>query len=64
MAWDKSTVTNDGVKLLSNLINGGKLTITRVEIGPGVVDLDKLPECSVISYVINTPAVIAGSDEL
>ncbi len=64
MAWDKSTVTNDGVKLLSNLINGGKLTFTRVQIGSGIVDIEKLPECSDVSGIINTPAVIAGADEL
>ncbi len=64
MPWENATITNGGVKLLSELINGGKLTFTKVEIGAGIVDVEHLQDCTAVSEVINAPALIAGMAEL
>ena len=37
MAWSSAELTDSGLELLSKLINGGKLTITRAAVGRGII---------------------------
>ena len=41
MAWSSAELTDSGLELLSKLINGGKLTITRALVGSGTVATDE-----------------------
>jgi hypothetical protein len=63
MAWNSTTLTDSGVTLLSELINGGKLTITRAVLGAGTASADELPKLTELVEPIDAPATIAGSTE-
>lgn len=58
--WNSITITNQGEKLLSEMINGSKLTFTRAAIGSGMVSDNELAEQTDISEPINAPALISG----
>lgn len=64
MAWSSAELTDSGLKLLSKLINGGKLTITRAAVGSGTVAADELYRQTELTDPINAPVSIAGSKEL
>ena len=64
MAWSSAELTDSGLELLSKLINGGKLTITRALVGSGTVATDELYRQTEHTAPINAPVSIAGSKEL
>ncbi len=64
MAWSSAELTDSGLELLSKLINGGKLTITRALVGSGTVATDELYRQTELTAPINAPVSIAGSKEL
>lgn len=64
MAWSSAELTDSGLELLSKLINGGKLTITRAAVGSGTVAADELYRQTELAAPINAPVSIAGSKEL
>lgn len=64
MAWSSAELTDSGLELLSKLINGGKLTITRAAVGSGTVAAEELCEQTQLTAPINAPVSIAGSKEL
>lgn len=64
MAWSSAELTDSGLELLSKLINGGKLTITRAAVGSGTVAADELYAQTELTDPINAPVSIAGSKEL
>lgn len=64
MAWSSAELTDSGLELLSKLINGGKLTITRAAVGSGTVAADELYRQTELAVPINAPVSIAGSKEL
>lgn len=64
MAWSSAELTDSGLELLSKLINGGKLTITRAMVGSGTVAADELYRQTELTTPINALVSIAGSKEL
>lgn len=64
MAWSSAELTDSGLELLSKLMNGGKLTITRAAIGSKTVAADELYAQTELTAPINAPVSIAGSKEL
>ena len=64
MAWSSAELTESGLELLSKLINGGKLTITRAAVGSKTVAAEELCEQTQLTAPINAPVSIAGSKEL
>ena len=64
MAWSSAELTDSGLELLSKLINGGKLTVTRAVVGSGTVAADELYAQTELTAPINAPVSIAGSKEL
>lgn len=63
MSWNEVTITEEGIKLLSEMINGSKLIFSRAEIGGGTVSEDELTTQTVISELISAPALIAGIEK-
>ncbi len=64
MAWSSAELTDSGLELLSRLMNGGKLTITRAAVGSKTVAADELCVQTELTAPINAPVSIAGSKEL
>ncbi len=64
MAWRNAELTDVGLELLSGMLNGGKLTITRAAIGGGAVEGEKLHEQTELTAPITTTVSIAGAKEL
>lgn len=64
MAWSSAELTDNGLELLSRLINGGKLTITRAAVGSGTVAAGELRELTELSDPISAPVSLAGAKEL
>lgn len=62
--WRNAELTDVGLELLSGMLNGGKLTITRAAIGGGVVGSEKLHEQTELTEPIATTVSIAGAKEL
>lgn len=62
MSWNDITITDEGSRLLSDIIGGGKLTITRAAIGAGTVAIEDLPSQTDVSEPINAPALLAGKE--
>lgn len=62
MSWNDITITDEGSRLLADMIGGGKLTITRAAIGSGTVSIEDLPSQTDVLEPINAPALLAGKE--
>ncbi len=60
MSWNDITITDAGRTLLAEMINGGKLAITRIAIGSETVSATELHSQTNVSEPINAPALLAG----
>lgn len=63
MSWNKTVMTKSGEELLSKMLNGSKLTFTRVVVGNETVDEEDLPNQTEILSPIPAPALIVGKQE-
>lgn len=63
MGWNKTTLTRAGESLLSSMLNGSKLTFTRVVLGDKSVNEDQLAMQTSVFSPIAAPALIAGKEE-
>ncbi len=63
MSWENVTITNDGEKLLSKMMNGSKLLFTRVVVGDRTVNNAALSAQTSVFSPISAPALIAGKSE-
>ena len=64
MAWNESVVTVSGIAMVTELINGGKLNITRAEISENTVDPAALALQTVLLSPLNVPVEISKKEEL
>ncbi len=64
MSWNEVTLTKSGVELLSGMLNGAKLIITRAAIGDKTVSDALLPTQTEIFSPISAPALISGQSEV
>ncbi len=60
--WQDSLITNDGLDMLVQLLNGGTLTITRAALGGGTVDTAALIRQTSLTAPIPVEAKIAQKD--
>lgn len=63
MGWSEATITLDGIALVTELINGGKLKITRAEISENTVDATALALQKTVQSPLNVPVVIAQKEK-
>lgn len=63
MNWNQVTLTKAGETLLSQMLNGAKLTFTRVVIGDKAVKEEILAAQTAVFSPIAAPALIAGQTE-
>lgn len=63
MSWKQVTITKSGERMLSNMLNGSKLTFTRVVIGDTVINENILASQTAVFSPISAPALIAGKEE-
>lgn len=63
MNWNQVTLTKSGETLLSRMLNGAKLTFTRVVIGDKAVKEELLAAQTAVFSPIAAPALIAGQTE-
>lgn len=63
MNWNQVTLTKSGETLLSQMLNGAKLTFTRVVIGDKAVKEELLASQTAVFSPIAAPALIAGQTE-
>ncbi|MCM1275449.1 MAG: hypothetical protein NC299_08790 [Lachnospiraceae bacterium] len=63
MNWNQVTLTKAGEALLSGMLNGAKLTFTRVVVGDKAVKEELLPAQTAVFSPILAPALIAGQTE-
>lgn len=64
MAWSDAVITLGGTALVTELINGGKLEITRAEISENTVDVAALMLQKTLLSPLDVPAVIAKKDKI
>lgn len=64
MSWKNVVLTKVGEQLLSNMLNGSKLTFTRVVIGDKTVKDEQLPFQTAVFSPILAPALIAGAERV
>ncbi len=64
MSWEKLTMTDAGAKLLAGMLNGAKLTFTRVVLGDKTVREENLHLQTSVFSPISAPALIAGSERV
>lgn len=60
MGWSNAVITLAGTALVAELINGGKLSLTRVEISENTVPAASLITQKTIISPLNVPVAIAG----
>ncbi|MCM1299680.1 MAG: hypothetical protein NC228_08980, partial [[Eubacterium] siraeum] len=63
MSWKEVTITKSGERMLSRMINGSKLTFTRVVLGDSAVNENALHSQTAVFSPINAPALLAGKEE-
>lgn len=63
MSWNNAVLTKLGENLLSGMLNGAKLTFTRVVLGDKTVKDELLPTQTSVFSPIPAPALIAGKRE-
>lgn len=64
MSWNNVVLTEVGEKMLSRMLNGSKLTFTRVVIGDKTVKEDQLAAQTAVFSPISAPALISGKSEV
>ncbi len=64
MAWNSAELTDCGLKLLSGMLNGGKLTITKALVGSGTVNTEELRKQTELTAPINATVSVAGAKEI
>lgn len=64
MSWNNVVLTEVGKRLLSKMLNGSKLTFTRVVIGDKTVKDDQLAMQTAVFSPILAPALISGKREV
>ena len=64
MSWGQVTLTESGESLLAKMLNGSKLTFTRVALGDTTIAEELLPKQTDVSSPISAPALIAGKEDV
>lgn len=64
MSWGQVTLTEGGESILAKILNGSKLTFTRVALGDTTIAEELLPKQTDVSSPISAPALIAGKEEV
>lgn len=64
MGWSDAVITLDGIALVTELINGGKLKITRAEISENTVDAAALVVQKRILSPLSVPVTIAQKEKM
>ncbi len=64
MSWNQVVLTKVGEELLSGMLNGAKLTITRAVVGDKTVSEAQLPYQTGVFSPIAAPALLSGQEEV
>lgn len=64
MSWNQVILTKVGEELLSGMLNGSKLIITRAVIGDKTVAEEQLPMQTGVFSPISAPALLSGQEEV